>query len=65
MWKTQRKTERGWETDHCLPDEAHARTYWRALESMCCIAPLRLVNDRDEVVDAMNTEVDNADNQRA
>ena len=56
MWKTQRRTANGWETDHCLPNEAHARAYWWALESMCCIAPMRLLNDKGEVVDEMNEE---------
>ena len=53
MWKTQRKTARGWELDEKFPGEKWARKYWRELT---CKTPLRLVNDQGEVVDEMNTE---------
>ena len=55
MWKTQRKTARGWEPDHELPTEDDARRYWAALESLGCDKPLRLIDGAGMIAAEMNT----------
>ena len=55
MWKTQRKTARGWEPEHELPTEDDARQYWAALESLGCMEPMRLIDGAGMSVGEMNT----------
>ena len=56
MWKTQRRTARGWEPDHELPTEDDARSYWGALEALGCETPMRLIDGAGMIAAEMNTE---------
>jgi hypothetical protein len=58
MWKTQKRTARGWEHDEKFPSEKGARKYWRELVFSLCTEPMRLIDDTGEVVDTMNTETE-------
>jgi len=56
MWKTEKRTAREWGPDHELPTEADARRYWKALKSLGCDKPMRLIDGAGMIAAEMNTE---------